>query len=721
MTLRPLLRRVALYPGESLGSLLTRSAQANYCGSLSNLHKLFLSEAQAEDAVETRRAQIGWRPDVFGRLAHLTGLPAAELWASSIHHFAEALTPPGAEPERTTLFSGESVKVTPERFGNKKLRNESAAQYCPACLAERACHKLAWIPVMTAACLQHGCLLWDCCPKCHAKVSVETVVMAQCLQCHFPLSHAPVVDVRPDTLGLFAQTMLQTWLQVAPVPEKPWPYDLPDQPPLALYHFLDGLCSALACCDPAWLNEHAIGGSVAWNKSGTTKNRPPNIAYSLFATAFRTLVPWPKGFYEFLRAYALRDGQSQPTGRLEDDLGYFYGKTLEHRWKHPAFMFIQQAFNEFLISDYSAAPGVLKSNRYRTDEALAERHEGLTIQRAAQILGVGTPAIYQLILIGRLPVQESTIRGHYQLVRKADVRALRERWDDTLSLYETARWLGLAPDRVIDLAKAGALVVVRGPIAEDGQHWRFAKQAVCDLFDRVKQNVREPSLEVGKFLPLREASKIVAPINGNAAMLIVAVADGKLHAYGSQMTDYNFLNCLHFHQDDVEGLAQAVGAAKGWMGPDDIARRMGVKRTVITKWVQDGLLQPIATHANAQHFSQEAVEAFAAEHVFSDEAAQLLGVGRLTVQQWARNGRLKPVVSEAINGCHRYLFRRKEVERLRPKNRLTAPQLAKTLGLSRSQLSQWIKQGKVRPVSGPGVDGAKHYLFVTDEPQGGIA
>ena len=216
-------------------------------------------------------------------------------------------------------------------------------------------------------------------------------------------------------------------------------------------------------------------------------------------------------------------------------------------------------------------------------------------------------------------------------------------------------------------------------------------------------------------------SSIVAPINGNAAMLIMAVAEGKLQAYDTQKDDHAFLNGLLFRQGEVEQLAQAIGAARGWMSLDDIARRMGVKRTVITKWVQDGLLRPIATHANAQHFSQEAVEAFAAEHVFSDEAAQLLGVGRLTVQQWARNGRLKPVVSEAINGCHRYLFRRKDVERLRPKNRLTAPQLAKTLGLSRSQMSQWIKQGKVRPVSGPGVDGAKHYLFVTDEPQGGIA
>ncbi|MRS02888.1 DNA-binding protein, partial [bacterium] len=49
-----------------------------------------------------------------------------------------------------------------------------------------------------------------------------------------------------------------------------------------------------------------------------------------------------------------------------------------------------------------------------------------------------------------------------------------------------------------------------------------------------------------------------------------------------------------------------------------------------------------------------------------------------------------------------------------PQHRLTAPQLAKQLGISKSQIYQWIAKGKVKPVSGPGIDGCSHYLFVSE-------
>jgi len=133
---------------------------------------------------------------------------------------------------------------------------------------------------------------------------------------------------------------------------------------------------------------------------------------------------------------------------------------------------------------------------------------------------------------------------------------------------------------------------------------------------------------------------------------------------------------------------------------------------VVRRWVQNGLLRPVASYANTHYFSQAEVEQFMANHLFTETAAEILQVGKLVVQKWARAGRLKPVSGPDVDGGHRYLFRRDEVERMRPENRLTAPEMAKRLGISRSQLGEWIRQGKIVPISGPGIDGAKHYLFV---------
>jgi len=97
--------------------------------------------------------------------------------------------------------------------------------------------------------------------------------------------------------------------------------------------------------------------------------------------------------------------------------------------------------------------------------------------------------------------------------------------------------------------------------------------------------------------------------------------------------------------------------------------------------------------------------------VFGEDAAETLDSGLNGVQKWCRRGRLKPVSGPRLDGYRRYLFRRADVERLRPENRLTAPEMAERLGISSSQMLQWIREGKVKPVSGPGIDGSKHYLF----------
>jgi hypothetical protein len=68
--------------------------------------------------------------------------------------------------------------------------------------------------------------------------------------------------------------------------------------------------------------------------------------------------------------------------------------------------------------------------------------------------------------------------------------------------------------------------------------------------------------------------------------------------------------------------------------------------------------------------------------------------------------------SPAVDDCHRSLFRREDVEGLRREHRRTAPQMAKLLGISRSQIAARIRQGKLKPVSGPGISGCGHYLFI---------
>jgi len=114
-------------------------------------------------------------------------------------------------------------------------------------------------------------------------------------------------------------------------------------------------------------------------------------------------------------------------------------------------------------------------------------------------------------------------------------------------------------------------------------------------------------------------------------------------------------------------------------------------------------------------YSKETLIDFQNNYITSQKAAEILGIGELTVQKWARSGRLKPISGKEIDGCHDYRFSRKEIEALSKEHRLTAPEMAKQLGISRSQMITWIRKGKATPTSGPGIDGMKHYLFVANK------
>ena len=234
MKLRPLLRRTTMLPGESLASLMERLARLNYRHA-NALHRLLLKARQAGLPVTTRLAQASWQAGTFEQLSFLSGLPALALYSASVHHFAPLLTPPSTTPETTTFQSGETAALMLESFANKKLRPASAAQFCPRCLAESGYHRLAWTPVLSAACLRHDCLLVDQCPHCQRTVNVESIVQGRCRYCAAPFASAPVVELGKDELGRFSQAMLQAWLPVTPMPAQPWPFALPDQPPASKF------------------------------------------------------------------------------------------------------------------------------------------------------------------------------------------------------------------------------------------------------------------------------------------------------------------------------------------------------------------------------------------------------------------------------------------------------------------------------------------------------
>jgi hypothetical protein len=663
----------------------------------------------------------------YQTLADLVQLEPHQLYLASVHALAPTLTAPTTPARWVMLPTGEPVPLLNPFRQLRSIRPDAQAQFCPGCLQEGAYHRLAWSALAVTMCLRHACLLVSRCPQCQGQLNIRAIVQTCCEQCGSDLMATPAVSLRGDDWGIFTQQLLVAWLGLAPPPTSAWMETIPQHSPAVLYRLMEGLRASTMRADPHWTYLHPGTGLAGLpyhyreRKSLKTARFHPANSYVWHATAVKGLIDWPEGFYDFLRAYRRRPGV-QTKGKLITDLGIIYRYWLPLHWAHPAFQFVQEAFDTFLLDEYARSFSFFRSERYKNNPDLARRSKYIHQADAIALLGVSFLPFKRLVDTGLLTCHraEGQPEGSRPFptffFERAEVLALRQRWQNGLSLDDTSTWLGLHWQTVVKMAEMGLLPADRGPTADGLSIWLFNKEVLTDFLDRLEARTQliEPT-SATKFVALVTATNILNYYAFDAAKLIGRVLAGQLPAYRRAGDSLKVQN-LRFVEADVRSVAHQVRQENGWVERKEIVKRMGVRLRVVQRWIESGLLSPCAMVKNKMYFNQEAVEQFMANHVFTNEAAQILGLNPYAVRSWAKRGRLNPVSGPLVNDCHCYLFRREEVERLRPENRLNAVQMAARLGLSLSHfLRDRVKRGKIKPLSGPGVDGFKQYLFVLED------
>jgi hypothetical protein len=79
------------------------------------------------------------------------------------------------------------------------------------------------------------------------------------------------------------------------------------------------------------------------------------------------------------------------------DFGALYTQCLQRNWGHPAFQFVQDAFDHFLVEHYARSYALVCSSRYRKNPALAARFAYLSVAEAASLLETSTSGIHILL------------------------------------------------------------------------------------------------------------------------------------------------------------------------------------------------------------------------------------------------------------------------------------------------------------------------------------
>ena len=698
---KPLLRRPSLQHQESLPSFVHRISKANYYEPTTMLKMAVLSGLSDHQL---------WQPHdtaVFERLAILTTLPVDELFDATAHSFAPVIIPPNATTQRNYIIvDATQYQCLQQRVSAYQMRPANDAQYCPQCLKESLYHRRSWFPITVSTCIKHQCLLVYRCPLCHKRLRVQDVVDGRCRHCEYGLAEAKTVSLTDDKTGMFAQHSIQSWLGLveSPVSEE----GIPRKSNAILYRIVDGIRQSIMQFGKSWDSLHRIDTLGSPLPCKTKSMMTPTVSYQLYATAVKALIDWPNGFYEFLTAYRFGNPRTSFRQGLQNDFGTLYTQWLLRYWQDDIYAFIQDAFDDYLIDNgYQHLPATRRSRRQYT----AEASHFVTATEAMRLLSVSEVTMKRLIKRDVL-ISHKTPDG-FIFVEVEEVERLRQAWQNAVSLDECASRLKTTDDVVKALIEIGLLHSVRGQEATGGFLWLISNESLVDLRQALRNQMRL-SIKGITVIDLIKASQILHPLSIGLVVLIQQIILGRLPLVAIENNEWGLSN-LRVSLTDVDALVIRTRQERGWLTRNETAARLGIKPVTLSKWVQSKLLEPVITHGHTQFFQEADVDAFITSHVNTDEASEILGIGRLAVQAWARAGRLRAVSGRHIDGCHRYLFRRVDVELLRPENRLSVSETIAFLGISRAKLMQWISDGRVKPVSGKGIDDMKHYLFLRSE------
>jgi len=692
-------------PGESIISYLERLVRVNRYDP-PHLLTGWLRTDEAGKSVSLSQAL--YLPTFYQRLADLSGQSQTNLLALTIHRYAPVLLPPTVSTTELVL-ADQVIPVFPSR-NRQHLRPDKASVFCPACLQEKGYHRLAWQVTAVNACPQHARWLVDRCPQCSSPLSVRAIVAGHCARCACDLCQPDIASPVVDDLVLQSQRCLYAWLEGHPAPPE---LQLPAASGQVLFRVLDGLrlVTQLAHTDWAFAPAPQVRQLLPTN---CRKRLTPFQAGVLYATALRGLKDWPDGFFSFLDAYRQRTNKHGLHS-----LGNLYTTWLGNHWQHAAFDFVQVAFEDYLTSHFPPVRSIMSSRRYKEQPEFADRFAYIDVRNAAHFLGVSPPKINRLIRDGFLDIYpEHDLRRPGYFLHRSQLESLRNKLktvenQNAAQKRPTSSFLDV-PGNLLLKGKAAAYLGIPLPQLND----LLAHGLLCATGRRRRADMLLEYLtqdDLNRFLdglkahvsaqPLPEQGAVVLPkaaiLNGKVGMglsaFIERVLAGKLAAYHPS-PDLRPLTAIWFESNSVLSLTQQVKDENDWVSFLDTVALLGITRTVLHHWMDNGLLVPVASFARAQYFPRTAVLDLSDRCLTSDEAALMLHSNRSHLHIWAQAGYLQPLSGPGTGIPGHYIFDRLNVEDWRQAFASVAEtgQLLQTTAL---QLRHWSRDGKLTRLS----------------------
>ena len=583
----------------------------------------------------------------------MTTTSARTVYQHTLHRFAHVLTPPDQEVSPLQLSPDTILKLLPARL-NRDLYTARFG-WCPACLAEARYVRLHWHIPLVVSCEVHRCWLLDLCPACQRPLSEADILTGYCAHCSFPLEQAATVPISAEDLLITLQSTVMSWLYGGALP----PVGLLDVPIAALLRVLQGLRYSAQRAGTAWDFYHIPSG-IPVPDLDILKQRQltPVERGCLYATAFRGLLGWPHGFFTFLDAYRQRPAERSQTG-LQDAFGRLYTSWLMRFWQHPAFDFIQTAFNDYLVERMPVFH-VVYTKRAQDYPELLERMAYLDMYSVVKALNTSPTTLYRLADEGSLTLHRFAGDDGIWLARP-EVDQLRQRWQRGLSFKQVVQMLGLGKQRVRELIEANLLQEIGDSLDLHRRGTSIDQDSLNTFIQRLQwaTTIQPDTAQTG--ISLVEACLRHATLGINLVQLLQRMLEGRLSAYHPHESLLP-LSALWFLPDEVGDLFNLIKQENDWLTLRETQICLGVGRQVLQHLVDAGVLCPDRVFGHKQFFRQTEVRALRDRYTTTYQAMELLAVSRNDIHAFVHHKLLTPLSGPGVNGHRVYVFDRDALE-----------------------------------------------------------
>ena len=631
-SVRPLPARVVPIPGESLVSLVRRTAAAMGYESPARIRGLLADAGKVPTNINLISPG-----DVLNRLAELLRFHPSDLQSTTFHRFARQLVlaprdnSPPASCDTKTLLRYFTTAMSP---------------VCPRCLNEDTIpfERLTWSLRFVPFCTTHQCLLVARCPGCDRPLRHARNDAATC-SCGHDIATADVNSVSSRANELVV-TLARTLIDEAVV--------VPDMSAAATLWWAERLATS-ASKTPAWLDHVAKRLHCC---------RQQNVGALPWFAAAEILCDWPQRLEEFLEAFQqIAKHRTTSTG-----ISRRFGLLLREatQLEQLGYAAPANALRDYLLRHYAAGHlnGKICLFQEHSKRSQLESRPWITQTEAAKRLHLRSGAIGPLVARGILIGQMHSAgqRGRsLGLISRRSVELLRSEIENALTVCAAAKRLGVGRHAILDFIHDDLL-----PLAvRTARGWKIPKPAIEDLesFCAGLQSIDATSPD---WISLRQATRIGGPSGLSMSQIVKRIRAGSLAAC---MADRQLgLNGIVISRAD---LATSQGELQGQQEPtcDWSLHRAGrnlfpgqpMKPRILKKWIDLGLLRP---KRKGKRFVVTTAEIgrFRADYCWAKEAARFLGISRSTLSRWEQAGRIQPVYGKRVTpGAGFSLYRRADL------------------------------------------------------------